>query len=139
MTNSEATRHSGQDLGRATNCPRTLGQDRDPSTPISALHPDLLDDLVAEVPGATPLPDAGQTKGVQARGQNTEPALRGVGLLEHHLHTDGAHLDKSPESTQAQLGQPRPGQPRPTHLVLAELDCEGLLHVGLKGQQTHLQ
>lgn len=36
---------------------------------------DLLDDLVAEVPGAAPPTNAGQTEGVAAGGQNTKPAL----------------------------------------------------------------
>lgn len=55
----------------------------------------LLDDLVAEAPGAAPLSDAGQTEGVTARRQNPETAVRRVQLLDYHLHTDGAHLDNN--------------------------------------------
>lgn len=73
-----------------------------------------LDDLVGEVPGAAPLSDAGQTEGVTAGRQDAEPAVGRVRLLDHQLHTDGAHL------------------------VLAQLGCKSLLHVSLKDQQTHL-
>lgn len=59
------------------------------------MHGLLLDDLVAEVSGAAPLSDAGQTEGVTAGGQNTEPAVRRVRLLHHHLHADRTHLNNN--------------------------------------------
>lgn len=65
--------------------------------PLVKRHPawssDSLDDLVAEGLGATPLADAGQAEGVTAGGQDTKPAVRRVHLLNHYLHTDGAHLE----------------------------------------------
>lgn len=62
----------------------------------------LLDDLVAEVPGAAPLSDAGQTEGVTAGGQNAEPAVRRIQLLHHQLHADGTHLKNNQRRQQQQ-------------------------------------
>lgn len=66
---------------------------------VPDLRSDSLDDLVAEVPGSTPLPDAAEAESVAAGGQDAEPSLRQDGLLDHHLHADGAHLDRDGTSS----------------------------------------
>merc|ERR1719228_2102545 len=49
------------------------------------------DYLVLELLGLPPLSDAGQTKAVIARRQNSKPRLP-LGLVQHNLHTDPASL-----------------------------------------------
>lgn len=78
MTNSEATLHSGHALKQTERSQRPSPGLTDPlsdSRPQGHYPGLLLDDLVAEGPGAAPLSDAGQTEGVTAGGQDTEPAV----------------------------------------------------------------
>lgn len=118
MTNSDGRRHSGHALRREGEVSkttswshrlssRTKGPDVKPRTLIESHRPCstlLLDDLVAEGLGAAPLPDAGQTEGVTAGGQDTEPAVRRIGLLNHHLHTDGTYLNNRQNIPESQTG-----------------------------------
>lgn len=86
---------------------RTKGPDVKPQTLIKRHGPCstlLLDDLVAEGLGAAPLPNAGQTEGVTAGGQDTKPAVRRIGLLNHHLHTDGTYLNNRQNIPETQTG-----------------------------------
>lgn len=68
MTNSEATRHSGHAL-KETEVLESMSRKHRPHLAL------LLDDAVAEGPGAAPLSDAGQTEGVTAGGQDAKPAV----------------------------------------------------------------